>query len=124
VTRWRDDGVRRAMLAPGLRQSRGLHQMPEHACRCSRLGPMRSHGAGPRRWAIRQPDESRLCRSPGPPAKASPALLRWLTARIRGHGAVLVPLSNWPEADLHLELVGSVWLGLEGMSGCRRARPW
>jgi hypothetical protein len=43
-----------------------------------------------------------------PAAKASSGLLRWLTVRAREHGAVLLPLGNWPEAELRLELVRSV----------------
>jgi hypothetical protein len=55
-----------------------------------------------------------------PPAGASPSMLRRLTARERG--AVLVPLSPWPEADLRLELVRSAWLGLERGHGRLQAR--
>lgn len=57
-----------------------------------------------------------------PPAEASPATLRLLAVRARERGAVLVPLGGWPEADLHLELVRSVWLGLEQGHGRLQAR--
>jgi hypothetical protein len=57
-----------------------------------------------------------------PPAGASPAILRRLAARARERGMVLVPLGNWPEADLHLELVRSIWLGLEQGHGRLQAR--
>jgi hypothetical protein len=56
------------------------------------------------------------------PTKASPAILRRLAVRARERGAVLVPLGNWPEADLRLELVRSVWLGLEQGHGRLEAR--
>jgi hypothetical protein len=59
------------------------------------------------------------------PVKASPARLRLLAVRARERGAVLVPLGDWPEADLRLELVRSVWHGLEeGMATCRHGKPW
>jgi hypothetical protein len=56
------------------------------------------------------------------PADASSTALRRLAARTRERGAVLVPLSKWPEADLRLELVRSVWLGLEQGHGRLEAR--
>jgi hypothetical protein len=57
-----------------------------------------------------------------PPARTSPTVLRRLAARARERGAVLVPLSPWPEADVRLELARSVWLGLERGHGRLQAR--
>src|SRR5919197_2886985 len=56
------------------------------------------------------------------PANAPPATLRRLAARARERQAILVPLGRWPEADLRLELVRSVWLGLEQGHGRLEAR--
>jgi hypothetical protein len=57
-----------------------------------------------------------------PSAEASPATLRLLAVRARERGSVLMSLGNWPEADLRLELVRSVWLGLDQGYGRLRAR--
>jgi len=57
-----------------------------------------------------------------PPANAAPATLRRLAARARERAAVLLPLGGWPEADLRLELVRSVWFGLEQGYGRLQAR--
>jgi hypothetical protein len=57
-----------------------------------------------------------------PPVGVSPRVLRRLAARARERGAVLLPLSPWPEADVRLELVRSVWLGLEQGHGRLQAR--
>src|SRR5919198_186950 len=57
-----------------------------------------------------------------PRAGASPSMLRRLAARARERGAVLIPLSPWPEAELRLELVRSIWQGLEQGYGRLQAR--
>ncbi len=57
-----------------------------------------------------------------PPAEASAAVLRRLAVRARERGAVLVPLGNWPEADLRAELVRSRWQALEQGHGRLQAR--
>jgi len=57
-----------------------------------------------------------------PPAGTSQAILRRLAARARERGAVLLPLGNWPEADLRVELVRSRWRGLEQGHGRLQVR--
>jgi hypothetical protein len=48
-----------------------------------------------------------------PSGEVPPATVQRLAARARRSGAVLIPLGDWPEADLRLALMRSVWLGLE-----------
>jgi hypothetical protein len=57
-----------------------------------------------------------------PPAGASPAALRRLAVRARERGAMLLPLGDWPQADVRLQLVRSVWLGLGQGYGRLQAR--
>jgi hypothetical protein len=57
-----------------------------------------------------------------PPAGASPTTLRRLAVRARERGAVLLPLGDWAQVDFRLELVRSVWLGLEQGYGRLQAR--
>jgi hypothetical protein len=57
-----------------------------------------------------------------PPASASPATLRRLAVRARERGAVLLPLGDWPQADFRLQLVRSIWFGLEQGYGRLQAR--
>jgi hypothetical protein len=57
-----------------------------------------------------------------PRAGASPATMRRLAVRARERGTVLVPLGDWTEVDLRLQLVRSVWLGLEQGHGRLQAR--
>jgi hypothetical protein len=56
------------------------------------------------------------------PAGAPPATLRRLAVRARERGAVLLPLGDWPQAEVRLQLVRSVWLGLEQGHGRLHAR--
>jgi hypothetical protein len=57
-----------------------------------------------------------------PPAGASAADRRTLTARARHHGAVLLSLGSWPGAEVRLSATSSVWEGLGAGHGRLRAR--
>jgi hypothetical protein len=56
-----------------------------------------------------------------PGSVAAPVANR-LTARARQRGAVLVPVGQWPGADLTLEVTGSAWHGLGRGRGRLRTR--
>src|SRR5262249_41765751 len=57
------------------------------------------------------------------PRPGRPADSRRLAAKARDRGAVLVPVTAWPDAaDLRLGVVASTWEGLGTGHGCLRAR--
>src|SRR5205814_8326909 len=58
-----------------------------------------------------------------PPGRVRPSDARRLAAKARDRGAVLVPVTAWPEAaDIRLGVVSSTWEGLGAGHGCLRAR--
>lgn len=56
------------------------------------------------------------------PARVAARDARKLSARVREQRSVLVCVSGWPEADLHLQTTGARWFGIDGGHGHLAAR--